>query len=101
MRLAEVETFSREVECWKQELTEAEEDIQALCEEVAQLYCERDNENVGLNTTPQRKLRYHPGKNSTSSNHLLKKLFGLQSHLVFFQCFLLFLSIRYGTLCIP
>ena len=40
----EVETLSHEVECWKQELIEAEEDIQALREEVAQLYCERDNE---------------------------------------------------------
>ena len=42
--LAEVETLSHEVECWKQELTEAEEDIQVLREEVAQLYCEHDNE---------------------------------------------------------
>ena len=40
----EVETLSHEVECWKQELTEGEEDIQALREEIAQLYCERDNE---------------------------------------------------------
>ena len=40
----EVENLSHEVECWKQELTEAELDVQALREEVAQLYCERDKE---------------------------------------------------------
>ncbi len=40
----EVESLSHEVECWKQELTEAEEDIQALREEVAQLYCDRDQD---------------------------------------------------------
>ena len=40
----EVENLSHKVECWRQELSEAEEDVQALREEVAQLYCEHDKE---------------------------------------------------------
>ena len=40
LQLTEVENLSHEVECWKQELTDAELDVQAFREEVAQLYCE-------------------------------------------------------------
>ena len=40
----EVKNLSHEIECWRQELPEAEGDVQVLHKEVAQLYCERDNE---------------------------------------------------------
>ena len=41
----EVDNLSHEVDCWMQELADANEDIQALREEVSQLYCVSNEES--------------------------------------------------------